>query len=115
MHILQINSSARSQGSESTRLAERIVARLREQDGAATLQVRDLARDPQPMLAEAALGALFTPESERSPAQAVESDRIHECSLRSGGPSTSSPRVTAIDTIDAASMIRIRGFANPSG
>lgn len=71
MNILQINSSARSQGSESTRLADQIVARLRQRQPDATLRVRDLAADPQPLLDEAALAALFTPASERSAAQAA--------------------------------------------
>lgn len=71
MNILQINSSARVEASESARLADTIVARLRARDGQATLTVRDLARDPQPTLDEAALGALFTPASERTPEQAA--------------------------------------------
>ncbi|MGE5115402.1 MAG: FMN-dependent NADH-azoreductase [Betaproteobacteria bacterium] len=69
--ILQINSSARREGSESTRLAGRIVARLRADHPGATLVVRDLARTPHPVLDEAALAALFTPESERSAEQAA--------------------------------------------
>lgn len=71
MHILQINSSARRHGSESTRLASEIVARLRERHAEASVTLRDLASDPQPMLDEAALEALFTPESKRSPEQAA--------------------------------------------
>ncbi len=71
MNILQINSSARSQGAESTWLAERIVARLRKHHPDAELSVRDLARDPQPVLDEAALQALFTAPAERTPEQAA--------------------------------------------
>ena len=44
MNILQINSSARREGSHSTRLADRIVERLRDADPDATLTVRDLDR-----------------------------------------------------------------------
>ena len=57
MNILQINSSARSQGSVSTRLAERIVAGLRRAQPRALLTVRDLAAQPHPALDEAALQA----------------------------------------------------------
>ena len=71
MNILQINSSARREGSYSTRLADRIVARLREVDPEATLTVRDLTTTPHPTLDEAALGALFTPASQRSAEQAA--------------------------------------------
>ena len=71
MNILQINSSARREGSHSSRLAERIVARLREADPEATLAVRDLTATPHPILDEAALGALFTPAAQRTVEQAA--------------------------------------------
>ncbi len=71
MNILQVNSSARREGSHSTRLATRLVERLREVDPEATLTVRDLAVVPHPVLDEAALGALFTPASHRTPEQAA--------------------------------------------
>jgi len=71
MNILQINSSARRAGSHSSRLAERIVARLREADPEATLTVRDLTATPHPILDEAALGALFTPAAQRTVEQAA--------------------------------------------
>lgn len=67
MNVLQINSSARTTGSHSTRLAGDIVQRL----GEATLTVRDLGKQPLPALDEAALGALFTPADQRTPAQAA--------------------------------------------
>ena len=73
MNILQINSSARSwsngQGSQSTRLANELVAELRAKNPAATLTVRDLTANPHPALDEAALGALFTPAEARSAEQ----------------------------------------------
>ena len=69
MNILQINSSARREGSHSTRLADRIVGRLRDADRDATLAVRDLSATPHPVLDEAALGALFTPPSQRTAGQ----------------------------------------------
>jgi FMN-dependent NADH-azoreductase len=71
MNILQINSSARREGSYSTRLADRIVARLREVDLEAMLSVRDLTTSPHPTLDEAALGALFTAASQRTAEQAA--------------------------------------------
>jgi FMN-dependent NADH-azoreductase len=75
MNILQINSSARvfenDQGSVSTRLANELSARLLANHPGATLTVRDLARQPHPVLDEAALGALFTPAEARTPEQAA--------------------------------------------
>jgi FMN-dependent NADH-azoreductase len=69
MNILQINSSARSQGSYSTRLAGTVAERLVEQHPGAQIIVRDLGRTPHPMLDESALGALFTPAEQRTPEQ----------------------------------------------
>ncbi|MES2899249.1 MAG: NAD(P)H-dependent oxidoreductase [Pseudomonadota bacterium] len=71
MNILQINSSARSQGSESTRMADAIVARVQAAHSDATLTRRDLAAQPHPVLDEATLGALFTPAAQRTPEQAA--------------------------------------------
>jgi FMN-dependent NADH-azoreductase len=75
MNVLQVNSSARvfenDQGSISTRLANELSARLLAGNPGATLTVRDLARQPHPVLDEAALGALFTPADARSPEQAA--------------------------------------------
>ena len=66
MNILQINSSARSSGSESTRLADAIVARLSASAPDAKLIRRDLASAPHPIIDEATLQALFTPADQRS-------------------------------------------------
>lgn len=71
MNILQINSSARSNGSESTRLADAIVAKLQASHANATLTRRDLAANPHPTIDEATLGALFTPAGNRTPEQAA--------------------------------------------
>jgi FMN-dependent NADH-azoreductase len=71
MKILQINSSARRDASHSTRLASRVVERLRENAPGSTLTVRDLNNAPHPVLDEAALGALFTPAAQRTPEQAA--------------------------------------------
>jgi len=71
MNILQINSSARVQGSHSSQLATKVSARLREKHADATFSLRDLATTPQPALDEAALQALFTPLDQRTPEQAA--------------------------------------------
>ena len=71
MKILQINASARRTGANSTRIANQIVARLSARHPDAQLTLRDLAETPHPALDEAALGALFTPASQRTPEQAV--------------------------------------------
>ena len=71
MNILQINSSARSNGSASTRLADAIVAKLQAATPQASLVRRDLAVTPHPPIDEATLGALFTPADKRSAEQAA--------------------------------------------
>lgn len=71
MNILQINASARRDGANSTRVANRITERLLAAHPGATLTLRDLAVSPHPVLDEAALGALFTPADQRSPEQAA--------------------------------------------
>ena len=71
MKILEIHSSARREASQSSRLARRIVERLAEGDPHADVTLRDLGGEPQPVLDEAALGALFTPASQRTPEQAA--------------------------------------------
>jgi FMN-dependent NADH-azoreductase len=71
MNILQINSSARAENSQSTRLAAAIVDRVIAANPDATVQVRDLGRTPHPALDESALGALFTPADKRSAEQAA--------------------------------------------
>ncbi|GAA4414024.1 FMN-dependent NADH-azoreductase [Quisquiliibacterium transsilvanicum] len=71
MKILQINASARSEGANSTRLADAVTARLKALNPGADVEVRDLARNPHPIIDEAALGALFTPAADRTPEQAA--------------------------------------------
>ncbi|WP_265949163.1 FMN-dependent NADH-azoreductase [Dechloromonas sp. A34] len=71
MKILQINASARSAGSNSTRLADTVTARLLAQNPDAVVDLRDLAANPHPVLDEPALGALFTPAEQRTPEQAA--------------------------------------------
>ncbi len=71
MNILQIHSSARVEGSFSAKLAHQLVARLQAQQDNTQLVFRDLAKQPHPMLDEAALQALFTPAAQRSAEQAA--------------------------------------------
>jgi FMN-dependent NADH-azoreductase len=71
MNVLQINASARSEGANSTRVANTVVARLQSSHAGARLTVRDLATDPHPVLDESALAALFTPAEKRDAAQAA--------------------------------------------
>jgi FMN-dependent NADH-azoreductase len=71
MNILQINSSARRDNSQSTRLANSIVERLIAADPEATVTLRDVSAVPHPVLDEAALTALFTPAEQRSLEQAA--------------------------------------------
>jgi len=71
MKILQINSSARRTASHSTRVANRLVQRLQDANPEAITNVRDLSDSPHPVMDEAALSALFTPEQERSSEQAA--------------------------------------------
>ena len=71
MNILQINSSARSQGSESTRLADSIVAKLSNSAANVSLTRRDFASAPHPTLDEATLQALFTPAEQRTVEQSA--------------------------------------------
>jgi FMN-dependent NADH-azoreductase len=66
MNILQINSSARIENSQSTDLAKALVHRISADHPGATLTVRDLSRAPHPALDEAALQALFTPADQRT-------------------------------------------------
>lgn len=70
MNILQINTAARA-GANSTRVADRITARLQAANPGASLTLRDLASAPIPFLDSAAIGALFTPAEQRTPDQAA--------------------------------------------
>ena len=71
MNILQINSSARSENSQSSRLAGAVVEQLLTARPHAKVAVRDLSRTPHPALDEAALAALFAPAPQRTPEQAA--------------------------------------------
>ncbi len=71
MNILQVNSSARTAGSHSTRLASTLVERLRAGALASRLTVRDLALTPHPALDESAMQAQMTAADKRTPEQAA--------------------------------------------
>ncbi len=71
MNILQINTSSRREGANSTLVANNIVEQLKARHPQAQVTVRDLAANPHPVLDEAALGALFTPAEQRTPEQAA--------------------------------------------
>ncbi len=71
MNILQVNSSARTDDSHSTKLATALVERIRRDNPEATLTLRDLSRMPHPQLDEATLQSLFTPADKRTPEQAA--------------------------------------------
>jgi FMN-dependent NADH-azoreductase len=70
MNILQINTSLFSGDGQSTRLAEELVASLREQHPGAGVVVRDLAKDPVPHL-DAARFAAFSAKERTLEQQAV--------------------------------------------
>ncbi|KND57406.1 FMN-dependent NADH-azoreductase [Candidatus Paraburkholderia schumanniana] len=69
--ILQINSAARSQGAQSTLLADELTAKLQQSNPDAKLIVRNLLADGLPHLDDATLGAFFTPAEQRSTEQAA--------------------------------------------
>jgi FMN-dependent NADH-azoreductase len=69
MKILQINSSARSVGSESSRLADLIVEGISDKNPGALITRHDLASNPLLILDEPTLNALFTPAGQRTTEQ----------------------------------------------
>ena len=67
--ILQINSSARSEGSLSRQVSDYLVEVLQEKYADSELINRDLARSELPLVTEAHIGAYFTPADQRNEAQ----------------------------------------------
>ncbi|MGF6758368.1 FMN-dependent NADH-azoreductase [Paraburkholderia sp. GAS334] len=67
--ILQINSAARSQGANSTLLANELTAKLQQSNPGAQVVVRNLQAEPLPHLDDTILGAFFTPAEQRTPEQ----------------------------------------------
>jgi FMN-dependent NADH-azoreductase len=77
--ILQINSAARSQGAQSTLLADELSAKLLQKNSGAKLVVRDLLSDNLPHLNGDVIGAFFTPPDQRTHDQQallVKSDEL---------------------------------------
>jgi FMN-dependent NADH-azoreductase len=69
--ILQINSAARSQGAQSTLLADELTAKLQQANPGANVVVRNLLADNLSHLDDATLGAFFTPADQRTAEQAA--------------------------------------------
>jgi FMN-dependent NADH-azoreductase len=69
--ILQLNSAARSQGAQSTLLANELTAKLQQSNAGAKVVVRDLLANALPHLDESVLGAFFTPAENRTAEQAA--------------------------------------------
>ncbi len=69
--ILQINSAARTQGAQSTLLANDVSAQLLRKHEGAKLVVRNLLADNPAHLDDATIGAFFTPAENRTPEQAA--------------------------------------------
>jgi len=67
--ILQINGAARSQGANSTLLANETTQHLLAKHAGATVVVRDLLRSALPALNDDVLDAFFTPVESRNDAQ----------------------------------------------
>jgi len=67
--LLQIRSSIFSNDGQSSRLAERFVARWRASNPGGKVIVRDLAKEPVPHLDAARFGAFLAKPEERTPAQ----------------------------------------------
>ncbi|MCX4165854.1 MULTISPECIES: FMN-dependent NADH-azoreductase [Paraburkholderia] len=73
--ILQINSAARSQGAQSTLLADELTAKLQQSNPGAQVVVRHLHAEPLPHLDDEILGAFFTPAEQRNAEQQAISAR----------------------------------------
>ncbi len=69
--ILQLNSAARSQGANSTLLANELAAKLQAANPGAKRVLRDLLADALPHLDDSVLGAFFTPAEQRTPEQSA--------------------------------------------
>jgi FMN-dependent NADH-azoreductase len=68
--VLRIDASARTEGSVTRELADRLAPALAGADG--RVIVRDLGANPPSLISQAWVGANFTPEAERSEAQNAE-------------------------------------------
>lgn len=66
--ILNVISSPRGEASNSIKLADAIIDRLKQNDPAAAVEVKDLTKSPFPHLEEAHLNAFFTPVEQHTEA-----------------------------------------------
>jgi len=79
LKVLRVDSSARSEGSVSRRVADALIERLEITEGPVDLMVRDLAIEPPHFVDAAWVDANFTPPERRSEAQSAvlaESDAL---------------------------------------
>jgi FMN-dependent NADH-azoreductase len=76
--VLHINSSIRTQGSISRLLTGEFIAKWKATHPQDVVIERDLAVAPAPHLTEQVMGAVFTPEQQRSPAQAQDAQLADE-------------------------------------
>lgn len=67
--ILQIKSAARTQGAQSSLLADELVAKLAKSDPTLKIVVRDLLVDNLPHLDADVIGAFYTPAEQRTDMQ----------------------------------------------
>jgi FMN-dependent NADH-azoreductase len=74
-NILLVLSSPRGEASHSTQVARNLVVRLKAARPDAAVAVRDLASDPLPHIDAEFIGALFTPDENRSDTQRAEVER----------------------------------------
>ena len=79
LKVLRVDSSARSDGSMSRRVADELMEQLREREGAVEVRVRDLAVDAPSFVDADWVDANFTPAEQRDEAQKAalaESDAL---------------------------------------
>lgn len=70
--LLHIDSSPRGERSLSRKLSQAFVDQWRAREPAADVIVRDVGRNPPPLITEAWIAAAFTPPDARTPAQRDE-------------------------------------------
>ena len=79
LKVLRVDSSARSEGSMSRRVADELIEQLREHEGAVEASVRDLAVEAPSFVDAAWVDANFTPSEQRNDEQKAalaESDAL---------------------------------------
>jgi FMN-dependent NADH-azoreductase len=79
LKVLRVDSSARSEVSISRRVADELIERLQEREGAVEISVRDLAVEAPPFVDADWVDANFTPPEQRNEKQKValaESDAL---------------------------------------